>query len=87
MVVMEALGIDERSLSPPTDSYRSFYNYRDCASDHRKLEEAVSAFIADFHNEGFVHGDLRDVNLLVSATKPSSHRPSNQVPAPRSKRT
>ena len=67
MVVMEALGIDERSLSPPTDSYRSFYNYRDCASDHRKLEEAVIAFIADFHNEGFVHGDLRDVNLLVKA--------------------
>ncbi|KAL4062723.1 hypothetical protein V8B97DRAFT_2026677 [Scleroderma yunnanense] len=63
MVIMEALDIYNGPLSQPINSYRPFYRHR--APDLKVLEEAVTAFIGDFHNEGYVHGDLRDVNLVV----------------------
>lgn len=65
MVVMSALDIDDRPLSSSTDSYRTLYHYRDRAPELRALEGPLNTFITAFHNKGFVHGDLRDVNLII----------------------
>jgi len=62
MVVMGALDIYPNS---PTGSYRHFIPYIYPSLDLKPLEEAVTALIDDLHNEGYVHGDLRDVNLFV----------------------
>ena len=63
MVVMGALAI--YPYSRRIGSYKHFTPHFYPSLELKQLEEAVTALIGDLHNEGYVHGDLRDVNLLV----------------------
>lgn len=52
MVLMEDL----------TNTYRCFKADED---NNDALKESMLAFLCRLHAEGFVHGDIRDVNILV----------------------
>lgn len=69
MVVMDALDIADGYIAPKSNAYQCF-KHRDRIPDLKKLEEAVTALIKDLHDGGYVHGDLRDVNLFVREDGP-----------------
>ena len=54
MVVMEYL-----------EDYEVFSEFKDRASISTQLRQMVTDLVASFHQLGFVHGDIRDSNLLV----------------------
>ena len=62
IVVMGDLDIDPYSC---ISSYKQFVPCFYPPSDLKRMEEAVTALISDLHNEGYMHGDLWDVNLFV----------------------
>ncbi|KAF8641755.1 hypothetical protein AX16_009832 [Volvariella volvacea WC 439] len=62
MVVMDVLNIHNYSTAAPTSYYRPLSYYLPLTFD---LKNAITTFVRALHNKGFVHGDLRDVNVFV----------------------
>ncbi|KAG1891729.1 uncharacterized protein F5891DRAFT_1210959 [Suillus fuscotomentosus] len=67
MVVMDALDIDDDNFPQRPGSYRQLSKM--AVVDRQPLKEAITSLIQQLHDEGYVHGDLRDANLVVNDNK------------------
>ncbi|KAG1849261.1 hypothetical protein DFJ58DRAFT_746628 [Suillus subalutaceus] len=65
MVIMDALDIDNDCFSQRPGSYRLLSEI--AVLDRQPLKEAITSLIRELHdyNDGYVHGDLRDANIVV----------------------
>ncbi|KAG1723465.1 uncharacterized protein EDB91DRAFT_1255616 [Suillus paluster] len=63
MVVMDVLDIDDGRSAQRPSSYRSLSAM--AVLDRQPLKEAISSLIKKLHADGYVHGDLRDMNFVV----------------------
>ncbi|KAG1804344.1 hypothetical protein EV424DRAFT_1580656 [Suillus variegatus] len=67
MVVMDALDIDDDNFPQRPGSYRQLSKM--AVVDRQPLKEAITSLIQQLHNEGYIHGDLRDANFVVKDNK------------------
>ncbi|KAG2095268.1 uncharacterized protein F5147DRAFT_584655 [Suillus discolor] len=69
LVIMDALDIDNDCLPQRPGSYRLLSEIG--VLDHQPLKETITTLIRELHNhnDGYVHGDLRDTNFVVRDDK------------------
>ena len=69
LVVMDALDIDNDCFPQRPGSYRLLSEIS--LSDRQPLKETITSLIRELHNhnDGYVHGDLRDTNFVVRDDK------------------
>ncbi|KAG2055286.1 hypothetical protein BDR06DRAFT_934328 [Suillus hirtellus] len=67
MVVTDALDIDDANFTQRPGSYRQLSKM--AVVDRQPLKEAITSLIQQLHDEGYVHGDLRDANFVVKDNK------------------